>query len=423
MGSGAGFGGDLKFPADELLSSREDVDDARGKDDFAGFNSDEGNQSERDGFVKVAEEDGEPCDSAGEDDGVRGENGEERGWEFPCHSPVREESGEECGGEEADEEAGGGSGEVGGSGGGAGEDGDSGGALGEVEDDGGDGGFASGERGEDEEGEGLEGCGDGEVGDLDFGGERQRQRAANGEDDGAEERGRGLGEGLGGLHGGVGGGWRVGFSGMAHFTRLRGKRKKSEVPRVEYFESAHALEMANVSGGEHKSAREGGCGDNGVSALHFLFPRQREPCFGDGDIHWQDAAGVDGFHLVRQPRGKQRPPRRAQGKVRDAAMNFRDDDGTDVNRLGRARHPSDDFFVRARLRLLRYHIGVRQKGAHNFPSGKLASNSTDGSPFRSRSALSPRSGESRMISASDFSPGLKGGAFAFHFFASAIASE
>ena len=217
MGSGAGFGGDLKFPADELLSSREDVDDARGEDDFAGFNSDEGNQSERDGFVKVAEEDGEPCDSAGEDDGVRGEDGEECGWEFLCHSPVREESGEECGGEKANEEAGGGSGEVCGSGGGSGEDGDSGGALGEVEDDGGDGGFASGERGEDEEGEGLEGCGDGEVGDLDFGGERQRQRANDGEDDGAEECGRGLGEGLGGLHGGgwgeVGGlgfqGWRI----------------------------------------------------------------------------------------------------------------------------------------------------------------------------------------------------------------------
>ena len=204
--------------------------DARGENDLAGFNSDKGKQSERDGFLKVAEEDGKPCDSANKDDGVRGENGDERGWEFFRHSFFCEDAGEDGGGEEADEESGGGSGEVRGAGGGAGEDGDSGGALREVEEDGGGGGFGAGEHCEDEDGEGLEGGGDGEVGDLDFGGERQRQRADDGEEGGAEECGRGLGEGLGGLHGGGG---RVGiFWGDGEFYTVPPEMRKLVLRRT-----------------------------------------------------------------------------------------------------------------------------------------------------------------------------------------------
>ena len=221
----AGKAGRFFFP--RLLSPRKFKRDAGGDDDFAGFYSNKGNESDRNGFLEVAQKDGQPREPAEEYNGFGQQGDGESGGECFRHSLFRAVSGQHNGGQKAEQESGGGSDEISGTSDGAGKDGQSGGALDEIEQNGGGGDLRPRQHPEKQDDEGLERGRNGEVWNLDFRRNGQRQRSANGEKRGAQKRsgGGGLREGVGGFHGkkrkvsgdksGWGWGWvRVGWVGV-----------------------------------------------------------------------------------------------------------------------------------------------------------------------------------------------------------------
>ena len=153
--------------------------------------------------MEVAQKDGQPRESAEKDDGFGQQGDGESGGECFRHSLFRAPSGQRNGGRKAEQKAGGGSDKIGGTGNGAGKDGQPGGALGQIEQDGGNGDLGPRQHPEKQDDQGLERGRNGEVWNLDFCRNGQRQRPANGEKRGAKNRGGsgGLREGVGGFHG------------------------------------------------------------------------------------------------------------------------------------------------------------------------------------------------------------------------------